>query len=92
MANRLFFTNDRNESHKKLEEAIASGNDMAECREGPKAGDYSVWDGPDATVTPAPAPEVPKIVSSNEVTIILSDADMEKLATLVAEKLSKLQG
>lgn len=59
MATRLFATTDRNASHAKLEEVLATGqHPKAECREDSNSEEpYEVWDAadvkPDAPPTPA---------------------------------------
>jgi len=46
---KLFGTGDRDESHRKLEEVLASGlHPLAECREDPNHAEhpFQVWSGP----------------------------------------------
>ncbi len=86
MAQMLFETNNRNESHQKLEAVLAEGlHPLAECREQTGRGIFQVWDGPeDKIVQPT---VVDQIKEAAEVTVLLSEKDLERLAELVAAKL-----
>lgn len=84
MSTRLFSTKDRDESHRKLEEVLASGDyPRAECREADEEGNYTVWDGPHQKVAeePPPPPTVESVVAG------LNEEQLDRLADLIAKKM-----
>lgn len=82
MATKLFSTTDRDGSHAKLEEILATGqHPRAECREDPNDPEpYSVWDDSAAPFTKPPDPPAPAEPE-------LSEAMLDRLADKIAAKL-----
>jgi hypothetical protein len=79
MSTCLFKTKDRDESHRKLEEVLASGEHLkAECREADENGDYTVWSGP---AIREPASTIEQAVAS------LDDTQLGKLADMIAARM-----
>jgi len=84
MSTCLFKTKDRDESHRKLEEVLASGAyPKAECREADENGDYTVWSGP-MVREPEPAPLPP---TAEQIAASLDDVQLGKLADMIAARM-----
>lgn len=89
MSTKLHETKDRDESHKLLEQVLATGvHPRAECREADGNGFYSVWSGPmdsDGQVSPVS----PVALASTAILdpTRMHPADLAALADAVAARL-----
>lgn len=91
MAKKLLEFEDRNESHKALEKALAK-NPKAECREEIENGNgktlYQVWDGSDEALDVArrPAPKPGELAPEVQRATALSDDDVSRIADAILAK------
>ena len=84
MAEKLFQTKDRDESHGKLEQVLAEGeHPRAECRERDEDGYYTVWSGPQNDGVSLPL--VP--VSAGTVPPRLHPEDLSALADMIVARM-----